>query len=150
MTLRTFFRLTAGQDFQNTKWPESTLQADSLRSFLGKSGKRKEERGRRKEEKGKRKEEKGKRKEERRIEERGKEERGKKKRGKRKRGKRKEEKRKEERGAEKVLSVTKHGFVFGAQHKPNATLEIYAAFQDCLTFLNRHMIVWIGWDHPLR
>ena len=46
----------------------------------------------------------------------------------------------------KVLSVTKHGFVFWAQRKPNARLEIYKAFQDRLTFLNRHMIVWIGWD----
>ena len=41
----------------------------------------------------------------------------------------------------KVLSVTKHGFVFWAQRKPNARLEIYKAFQDRLTFLNRHMIV---------
>ena len=46
----------------------------------------------------------------------------------------------------KVLSVTKHGFVFWAQRKPNARLEIYKAFQDRLTFLNRHTIVWIGWD----
>ena len=61
-------------------------------------------------------------------------------------GKRKEErgKRKEERGKrklKKVLSVTKHGFVFWAQRKPNAKLEIYKVFQDRLTFLNRHMIV---------
>ena len=83
---------------------QSTLLAESLRSFLDQSGKRKEERGKRKEERGKRKEERGKRKEES---------------GKRKeeRGKRKEErgKRKEERGKrklKKVLSVTKHGFVF--------------------------------------
>ena len=41
----------------------------------------------------------------------------------------------------KVLSVTKHGFVFWAQRKPNTRLEIYKAFQDRLTFLNRHMIV---------
>ena len=41
----------------------------------------------------------------------------------------------------KVLSVTKHGFVFWAQRKPNARLEIYKAFQDRLTFLNRHMII---------
>ena len=45
----------------------------------------------------------------------------------------------------KVLSVTKHGFVFWAQRKPNARLEIYKAFQDRLTFLNRHMIVWFSW-----
>ena len=44
-----------------------------------------------------------------------------------------------------VLSVTKHGFVFWAQRKPNARLEIYKAFQDRLTFLNRHMIVWFSW-----
>ena len=61
-------------------------------------------------------------------------------------GIRKEErgKRKEERGKrklKKVLSVTKHGFVFWAQRKPNAKLEIYKVFQDRLTFLNRHMIV---------
>ena len=41
----------------------------------------------------------------------------------------------------KVLSVTKHGFVFWAQRKANATLEIYKAFQERLTFLYRHMIV---------
>ena len=52
----------------------------------------------------------------------------------------------------KVFSVTKHGFVLWAQSKPNTrlvlssepsvnqTLEIYKAFQDRLTFLNRHMI----------
>ena len=43
---------------------QSALLAESLRSFLDKSGKRKEERGKRKEEKGQRKEERGKRKEE--------------------------------------------------------------------------------------
>ena len=41
----------------------------------------------------------------------------------------------------KVLSVTKHGFVFWAQRKPNTRLEIYKTFQDRLTCLNRHMIV---------
>ena len=41
----------------------------------------------------------------------------------------------------KVPSVTKHGFVFWAQRKPNTRLEIYKAFQDRLTSLNRHMIV---------
>ena len=41
----------------------------------------------------------------------------------------------------KVLSVTKHGFVFWAQRKPNTRLEIYKAFQDRLTCLNLHMIV---------
>ena len=25
------------------------------------------------------------------------------------------------------------------------TLEIYKVFQDRLTFLNRHMVVWFGW-----
>ena len=59
-----------------------TLLAESLRSFLDKSGKRKEERGKGKKERGKRKGEKGKRKEE--------------------RGKRK---------LRKVVSDTKHGFV---------------------------------------
>ena len=44
----------------------------------------------------------------------------------------------------KVLSVTKHGFVFWAQRKANATLEIYKAFQERLTFLNRQMIVSIS------
>ena len=41
----------------------------------------------------------------------------------------------------KVRSVTKHGFVCWAQRKPNPRLEAYKAFQDCLTCLNRHMIV---------
>ena len=97
--LKTFFRSTAGQDCQNTKWPAvypaRVLLAESLRSFLDKLGKgiRKEERGKRKEESGKRK-------------------------------------------LKKVFSVTKHGFVFWAQRKPNAKLEIYK-----VTFLNRHMIV---------
>ena len=62
MTLRTFIRSTAGQDCQNTKKPAATLLAESLRSFLDKSGKGKEERGKRKEESGKRKAERGKRK----------------------------------------------------------------------------------------
>ena len=69
---------------------QSTLLAESLRSFPDKSGKEKEERGKRKEERGKRKAESGKRKEE--------------------RGKRKEERGK--RKLKEVLSVTKHGFVF--------------------------------------
>ena len=77
-TSKTFFRSTAGHDCQNTKKPAATLLAESLRSFLDKSGKGKEERGRKKAESGKRKAESGKRKAER---------------GKRKaeRGKRKEE-----------------------------------------------------------
>ena len=29
--------------------------------------------------------------------------------------------------------------------KPNATLEIYKAFQDHFTFVNLHMIVWFSW-----
>ena len=41
----------------------------------------------------------------------------------------------------KVLSVTKQGFVFWAQGKPNTRLEIYKVFQDRLTCLNLHMIV---------
>ena len=42
----------------------------------------------------------------------------------------------------KVLSVTKHGFVLWAQQcKPNTRLEIYKAFPDRLTFLNRPMVV---------
>ena len=61
-TSKTFFRSTAGQDCQNTKKPAATLLAESLRSFLDKSGKGKEERGKRKEESGKRKAERGKRK----------------------------------------------------------------------------------------
>ena len=61
-TSKTFFRSTAGQDCQNTKKPAATLLAESLRSFLDKSGKGKEERGKRKEESGKRKEERGSRK----------------------------------------------------------------------------------------
>ena len=78
VTLKTFFRSTAGQDCQNTKrpavYPTRVLLAESLRSFLDKSGKGIKERGKRKEERGKRKEESGKRKEERgkRKEERGK------------------------------------------------------------------------------
>ena len=51
-TSKTFFRSTAGQDCQNTKKPAATLLAESLRSFLVKSGKGKEERGKRKAEKG--------------------------------------------------------------------------------------------------
>ena len=61
-TSKTFFRSTAGQDCQNTKKPAATLLAESLRSFLDKSGKGKEERGKRKAESGKRKEERGSRK----------------------------------------------------------------------------------------
>ena len=61
-TSKTFFRSTAGQDCQNTKKPAATLLTESLRSFLDKSGKGKEERGKRKEESGKRKAERGKRK----------------------------------------------------------------------------------------
>ena len=63
---------------------QSTLPAESLRSFLGKSGKRKEE---------------------------------------------------------AAKSVTKHGFVFWAQRKPNAKLEIYEAFRIAWLFL-----IEIAWD----
>ena len=49
----------------------------------------------------------------------------------------------------KVLSVSNHGFVFWAQYEPNAILDWsinrYKVFQDRLTFLNRHMIVWFSW-----
>ena len=64
------------------------------------------------------------------------------------RGKRKEErgKRKEEEEAEKSSNCHKlKVIVFWAQRKPNAKLEIYRAFQDRLTFFNRHMIVLISW-----
>ena len=27
-----------------------------------------------------------------------------------------------------------------------SVLKLYKAFQDRLTFLHRHMVVWIGWD----
>ena len=42
-----------------------------------------------------------------------------------------------------VSSVTKHAycFVFWAQRKPNAILDIYKAFQDRFTFLNLHTII---------
>ena len=42
----------------------------------------------------------------------------------------------------KVLLVSQN---IWAQRKPNAVLEIYKAFEDRLTFLNRHMIVWFSW-----
>ena len=57
----------------------------------------------------------------------------------------------------KVPSVTKDGFVFWAQRKPNAKLEIYEAFQDRLTFFNR--LKWFRlagfsifdyWEHNYR
>ena len=31
------------------------------------------------------------------------------------------------------------------QRKPNAMLKIYKAFEDSLTFLNWHMILWFNW-----
>ena len=40
-------------------------------------------------------------------------------------------------------------FVFWANRKPNAILEIYKAFQDRLTSLNRHTIVWFGWTFSI-
>ena len=43
-------------------------------------------------------------------------------------------------------AVTKHGFLFWAQRKPNARLEIYKAFQDRLTILNR-LIGEIYWKY---
>ena len=46
----------------------------------------------------------------------------------------------------KHVSVAKHGFGFWAQCITNAKLEIYEAFQDHLTFLNRHMLLFqISW-----
>ena len=40
-------------------------------------------------------------------------------------------------------------FVFWAHRKPNAILEIYEAFQDRLTFLNRHIIVYVSWNFSI-
>ena len=76
VTLTTFFRSTAGQDFQNTKWPavgkrkeergkRNKERGRSKEEIKEERGKRKEERGKRKEEGRKRKEEQGKTKEER-------------------------------------------------------------------------------------
>ena len=114
LTLKTFFRSTAGQDFQNTKWPAVGKRKEEQGKRNEEGGKRKEEGIRRKEKKGTTKEKGGRRKEE--------------------QGNRKEEGGK--RKLKKILSVTKHGFVFWAQCKPNTKLEIYKAFQDRLTFLN--------------
>ena len=111
VTLRTFSRSTAGQDFQNTKWPAV--------------GKRKEERGIRKEEgarrKLKKKEERGKRNEER---GRRKEERGKRN---KERGRRKEEggKTKEERGSWKKFQVSQNMVSF-SEPSGNQTLNSIA------------------------
>ena len=44
-----------------------------------------------------------------------------------------------------VLSVTKHGFVFWAQRKPNAILEIYKHFRIAWLFLI-DMIIWSSWE----
>ena len=61
-------------------------------------------------------------------------------------GKRKEERGKRKEEAEKSSNCHKlKVIVFWAQRKPNAKLEIYRAFQDRLTFFNRHMIVLISW-----
>ena len=35
------------------------------------------------------------------------------------------------------------------QRKPSAGFKMYKAFQDRLSFLNRHMVVWIGWDSSI-
>ena len=63
------------------------------------------------------------------------------------RGKRKEEKgkRKAERGKRKEEAEKSSKF---SEPSVNQTLrlEICKAFQDRLTFYNRHMIVWIGRD----
>ena len=42
--------------------------------------------------------------------------------------------------------VTQNMVSFSEPSESNAKHEIYRAFQDRLTFLNRHMIVWLGWD----
>ena len=104
-----------------TKWPNFNVRLLSIsespiNTLCEERGKRKEERGKRKEERGRRKEERG--------------------------------KRKEERGRGSWKSSNCHKLkviVFWAQRKPNAKLEIYRAFQDRLTFFNRHMIVLISW-----
>ena len=49
----------------------------------------------------------------------------------------------------KILSVTKHGFLLWAQRKPSIRLEIWKAFQDRLTFLNRRTIVYISWNFSI-
>ena len=80
VTIETFFRSTARQDFQNTKWLAVGKRKEERGKRKEEGGRRKEEGGRRKDERGRRKEERGKRKEEggKRKEERGKrkEERG--------------------------------------------------------------------------
>jgi len=50
----------------------------------------------------------------------------------------------------KVLSVTKHGFVFSAQRKPNARLEIYKVFLDRLIFLNRDKLGFLDKSNLLK
>ena len=65
LTLKTFFRSTASQDFQNTKWPVVGKRKEEQGKRKEEGGRRKEEGGKRKEERRKRKEEGGKRKEER-------------------------------------------------------------------------------------
>ena len=42
--------------------------------------------------------------------------------------------------------VSQNMVSFSEPSESNTKLEIYKAFQDRLTFLNRHMIVWLGWD----
>ena len=79
-----------------TMWHLQFFQVDCRSRFSRRKGK--EERGKQKEERGRRKEEGGRRKEE--------------------RGKRKEE------ALKKLLIVPKRGFVFWAQRKPNAKLDI--------------------------
>ena len=51
------------------------------------------------------------------------------------------------RAEKRSISVTKHGFVFWDLLSPAQTKHYSwdIAFQDCLTFLNRHMIVWFSW-----
>ena len=46
----------------------------------------------------------------------------------------------------KNFQVSNDGFVFWAQREPNAILEIYKAFQDCLSFLNRYMHLFDLWN----
>ena len=64
LTLKTFFRSTAGQDFQNTKWPAVGKRKEEQGKRNEEGGKRKEEGIRRKEKRGTTKEKGGRRKEE--------------------------------------------------------------------------------------
>ena len=118
---------------------QSALLAESLRSFLDKSGKRKAESGKRKEERGKRKEERGKRKEERgkRKEESGKrkEERGKRKEEKGQRKEEKEESGKRKEEAEKSSKGHKTWFRFLSPVNQTLNLRSIKSFTIAWLFL---------------